>query len=73
MSEAREGATVEVCLNGATRALSRGTRIADLVEAAWGRGVAVARNGEVVQHGEWASTRVEPGDEIEIVRPIQGG
>jgi sulfur carrier protein len=73
MSEPREGATVEVRLNGATRALSRGTRIADLVEAAWGRGVAVARNGEVVRHGEWTSTRVEAGDEIEIVHPIQGG
>lgn len=73
MSEPRAGTTFEVRLNGATRSLVTGTCIAEVVEAGWGRGVAVARNGEVVPRGEWATTRLEPGDEIEIVRPIQGG
>lgn len=73
MSEPRAGTTVEVRLNGVTRSFMGETCIADLVEAGWGRGVAVARNGEVVPRGEWAATCLEPGDEIEIVRPIQGG
>lgn len=73
MSEPRASTTIEVRLNGVTRSFVGGTCIANLVEAGWGRGVAVARNGEVIPRGEWATTRLEPGDEIEIVRPIQGG
>ena len=38
-----------------------------------GRGVAVARNGEVVSRSAWAETRLEPGDRIEIVGAVQGG
>jgi thiamine biosynthesis protein ThiS len=36
------------------------------------RGVAVARNGEIVRRDEWTQP-VEDGDEIEIVRAVQGG
>lgn len=37
------------------------------------RGVAVARNGAVVPKRAWDSTALEPGDTLEIVRPLQGG
>jgi sulfur carrier protein len=38
-----------------------------------GRGLAVARNGEVVPRGAWDTTRLAPGDRIEIVGAVQGG
>ena len=36
-------------------------------------GVAVARNGVVVRRGEQQSTLIAEGDEIEIIRAVQGG
>jgi sulfur carrier protein len=38
-----------------------------------GRGLAVARNGEVVPRGAWETTVLAPGDRIEIVGAVQGG
>ena len=50
--------------------------IAALVEQITGsneqRGIAVARNGEIVRRDAWSQV-VEEGDEIEIVRAVQGG
>ncbi len=37
------------------------------------RGVAVARNGEVVPRAQWRHTALSPGDLIEIVIAKQGG
>jgi sulfur carrier protein len=37
------------------------------------RGIAVALNGQVVPRAEWPTTRLNPGDSIEIVRARQGG
>lgn len=34
---------------------------------------AVALNGAVVRRAQWRSTALEPGDDIEIVRPFSGG
>lgn len=73
MSGDRTRATARVTVNGEARELGSGTSVADLVSPALGRGVAVARNGEVVPRSDWVTTHVESGDEIEIVRPIQGG
>ncbi len=36
-------------------------------------GIAIARNGEVVPHADWAQTRLEPDDRIEIVHIVRGG
>ncbi len=36
-------------------------------------GVAVAINGEIVPRSEWASTKIEPQAEIEIVTAAAGG
>lgn len=35
--------------------------------------VAVARNGAVVPHAQWADTPLSEGDELEVVRPVPGG
>jgi sulfur carrier protein len=37
------------------------------------RGVAVALDGEVVPRGDWASTRVHDGQQVEVLRAVQGG
>jgi sulfur carrier protein len=52
-----------------------GSTISDLV-AAWcpsPRGVAVARNGEVVPRSQWAQTPIGDGDRMEIVTAAAGG
>jgi sulfur carrier protein len=53
---------------------------ANLVELLSARGIepgvrflAIAVNGTLVRRSEWRSTRLSPGDEVEIVRPIHGG
>jgi sulfur carrier protein len=49
--------------------------VAELVTA-WcpsPRGVAVARNGEVVPKSRWQDTRLAPGDHIDIVTAAAGG
>ena len=60
-------------VNGEVRTLPAGTTLADLVPAEWTRGVAVARNDEVVPRTAWAATLVAEDDAIEIVRPVSGG
>jgi sulfur carrier protein len=37
------------------------------------RGIAVALNGSVVPRADWPSTKLNPGDSVEIVRARQGG
>ena len=36
-------------------------------------GIAVAVNWSVVPRSEWPTTSLNPGDEVEIVRPHSGG
>ena len=38
-----------------------------------GRGIAVARNGEVVPRSAWETTTLVPEDRIDIVGAVQGG
>ena len=38
-----------------------------------GRGVAVAVDGEVVPRGQWATTEVREGQQVEVLRAVQGG
>lgn len=35
--------------------------------------IAVAVNEQVIPRAEWAARRLQPGDRVEIVKPIQGG
>ncbi len=64
---------VAFVFNGQRRSIAAGSKVAELVDAGWGRAVAVARNRTVVPRSEWDAVCIEAGDEIEIVRPIQGG
>lgn len=40
---------------------------------AWTKFVAVAVNGVVVRRDAWETTALGPDDEIEIIRPLEGG
>lgn len=74
MSETIDAATVLV--NGVAEPLSVRTVAALLAErdiAPDGRGVAVALNGAVVRRADWATTTLNPGDTVDIVRAMQGG
>ena len=68
-----EGAQVQV--NGLSQPWRPGWTVADLLRErdATGVGVAVERNGAVVRKQDHASTRLEAGDSIEIVRLVGGG
>jgi sulfur carrier protein len=62
-------------VNGEPAQLNAGATIADVV-ALWcpsARGVAVARNGEVVPRSTWHEEQVCAGDAIEIVTAAAGG
>lgn len=65
-----------VTVNGQQREVEPGTSVADLVEEIAGRrdgrGVAVARNGEVVPRDDWTA-EVDDGDRLEILNAVQGG
>jgi sulfur carrier protein len=64
-----------VTLNGEPRELPAGATVETAVRALGGdgRGVAVALDGEVVPRGSWASTEVREGQQLEILRAVQGG
>ena len=64
-----------VHVNGERRELAGGITIADVVGSltAEERGVAVALDGEVVPRSSWSSTRVEDGQQVEVLRAVQGG
>lgn len=71
----RAGAAGQIRVNGAAEpgAASVAELLARKGIAPGARGVAVALNGAVLPAGRWAETPLSPGDEIEIVRPFQGG
>ncbi len=69
------GATVHLSVNGDRWEGPAGTTVADIV-ADWcpsPKGVAVARNGDVVSKSQWEGTEVIAGDRIEIVSAVAGG
>jgi sulfur carrier protein len=70
------GAPVPLWVNGERRTVAsadvRGL-LSELGYAPDARGVAVARNGEVVPRSAWETTRVAADDRIEIVGAVQGG
>ncbi len=68
--------TIEILVNGEATPVAAAT-LAELLASrslpAKGRGIAVALNEAVVPRARWPETRLEPGDRVEIVRPIVGG
>lgn len=64
-----------ITVNGTAWEGPAGSTVSDLV-AAWcpsPKGVAVARNGEVVPRSQWALTPIGDGDRVEIVAAAAGG
>jgi len=70
-----DGTTIGVVVNGDTHQMRPGATITDLVAtmASGPKGIAVARNGEVVPRSAWAATELGAGDHIEVLTAAQGG
>ncbi|HYF06634.1 MAG TPA: sulfur carrier protein ThiS [Acetobacteraceae bacterium] len=67
--------TLSLTVNGEARRVAAGLTVAGLL-AEIGldtRKVAVERNEEIVPRSTYATTRLEPGDRLEIVHFIGGG
>ena len=65
-----------VTLNGERCELGERATVEAAIQATGapdGRGVAVALDGEVVPRGEWATTEVRDGQQVEVLRAVQGG
>lgn len=66
-----------VALNGRPTELPEHSTLADAVAAAGAeadtRGVAVAVEGEVVPRARWAERHLAEGEDVEVVRAVQGG
>ena len=62
-------------VNGEERSLDDGTTVSALVLqlTTSDRGVAVARNGEVVPKSIWATVALEGGDFVEVLEATRGG
>jgi sulfur carrier protein len=73
--ESAETKTIEVVVNGEPRRVPEGFSLDRLLlwmEIDPSR-VAVERNRAIARKTEWAATRVEPGDRLEIVWFVGGG
>jgi sulfur carrier protein len=66
---------ISIVLNGEPSELPAGATVETAVRelGATEHGVAVAVDGEVVPRGEWASTEVREGQQVEVLRAVQGG
>ena len=66
-----------ITVNGEARAAPGGGTVAALLMEMGvpldRRGVAVAVNGEVVPRDRWSAARLDEGDRVDLVRPVQGG
>ena len=63
-------------VNGHVRELAAGVTVEEVVRSLVEepeRGVAVALDGAVVPRSEWAATPVAEGQEVEVLRAVQGG
>ncbi|HEV2099874.1 MAG TPA: sulfur carrier protein ThiS [Stellaceae bacterium] len=67
---------IRLRINGVEEEITAAT-LAELLTArgvnVQARFLAVAVNGAVVRRAEWPEKPLSPGDEVEIVRPLQGG
>ncbi len=66
---------MHLTVNGRPRELDQPMPLDELLSALAlpERGVAVALNGEVVPRDEWRAHVISPGDDVEVIRIIQGG
>jgi sulfur carrier protein len=76
MRSPTETPSVELWVNGERRrvpATDVRTLLVTLGLDPAGRGLAVARNGEIVPRGAWETTVLAPDDHIDVVGAVQGG
>jgi sulfur carrier protein len=66
---------VEILINGRRHRLAEDMSLAGAVGLVTKAvtGVAAALNGDVVRQAAWESTRLTPGDQVEVVTAVQGG
>lgn len=66
---------LSILLNGSSTTLPLDTTVERLVKSMCEspKGIAVARNSEVVPRSEWARTVLDAGDRVEIVSAAPGG
>jgi sulfur carrier protein len=68
---------MNLMVNGHERECAEGTTVSDLLQAmhigADVRGVAVARNGEVIVRSRWQDEHLTAGDHVEVLHAVQGG
>ena len=68
---------MRIVLNGEPRDLRDRATVADAVDASGAAesrtGVAVAVDGEVVPRSRWADHPLGEGDQVEVLRAVQGG
>ena len=65
---------MRVIVNGEPREINAASVDALLGELEYeGNHFAIAVNYDVLPKGKWAETPLQPGDEIEIITPRQGG
>ena len=67
--------TVQIVVNGKAREVPEGLAVDALLAflEVDGARVAVERNRAIVRKNDWASVRIEPGDQIEVVWFVGGG
>jgi sulfur carrier protein len=68
---------MQIVLNGESQELPDGATVESAVIATGappdGRGVAVALDGAVVPRGQWSTTPVHAGQQVEVLHAVQGG
>jgi sulfur carrier protein len=73
----RRGRGVIIVVNGESREVADGLGLTDLLRdmelPPEQRGIAVARNGDVVLRASWPETTLVAGDRLEILHAVQGG
>jgi sulfur carrier protein len=71
------GGAVIIVVNGESREVAEGLGLTDLLRLMElppeQRGIAVARNGDVVLRASWPETTLMAGDRLEILHAVQGG
>lgn len=66
---------MEIVINGTAHQVADGLaldRAVSLISTA-ASGIAAAVNGDLVRRAAWTSTRLAPGDEVEVLTAVQGG
>ena len=68
---------MKIILNGEPRQITDGLDVRDMLAAIdldpEQKGIAVAVNAAVVPRGDWASTQISEGDQVDVIHAVQGG